>query len=54
MTTESILLNENHDGVVTLTLNRPAQFNALSTRVNLFWCQLVELSCVSSNERRSG
>jgi len=31
MTTESILLIENHDGVVTLTLNRPAQFNALST-----------------------
>ncbi len=27
---ESILLREDRDGVVTLTLNRPAQFNALS------------------------
>ncbi len=27
---ENILLREDHDGVVTLTLNRPAQFNALS------------------------
>ena len=27
---ESILLREDQDGVVTLTLNRPAQFNALS------------------------
>ncbi|MDP2195306.1 MAG: enoyl-CoA hydratase [Rhodocyclaceae bacterium] len=33
MTTESIVLTENHDGVVTLTLNRPAQFNALSTEL---------------------
>lgn len=33
MTTESIVLIENHDGVVTLTLNRPAQFNALSTEL---------------------
>lgn len=31
MTTESPLLQEHRDGVVTLTLNRPAQFNALST-----------------------
>src|SRR3712207_2883758 len=27
---ESILLREDREGVVTLTLNRPAQFNALS------------------------
>jgi enoyl-CoA hydratase/carnithine racemase len=27
---ETILLREDRDGVVTLTLNRPAQFNALS------------------------
>jgi enoyl-CoA hydratase/carnithine racemase len=27
---ESVLLREDRDGVVTLTLNRPAQFNALS------------------------
>jgi enoyl-CoA hydratase/carnithine racemase len=33
MTTESIVLIEKHDGVVTLTLNRPAQFNALSTEL---------------------
>jgi len=33
MTTESLLLQENRDGVVTLTLNRPAQFNALSTEL---------------------
>ena len=33
MTTEAILQYENHDGVATLTLNRPAQFNALSTEL---------------------
>lgn len=27
---EPILMREDHDGVVTLTLNRPSQFNALS------------------------
>lgn len=31
--TEEILLREDRDGVVTLTLNRPAQFNALSTEL---------------------
>lgn len=30
---EPILLRADHDGVVTLTLNRPAQFNALSTEL---------------------
>ncbi|MDO9242618.1 MAG: enoyl-CoA hydratase [Rhodocyclaceae bacterium] len=33
MAPESIVLIESHDGVVTLTLNRPAQFNALSTEL---------------------
>ena len=26
---EPILLREDHDGIVTLTLNRPASYNAL-------------------------
>ena len=30
---ESVLLREDRDGVVTLTLNRPAQFNALSAEM---------------------
>ncbi len=30
VTEEAILLRDDHDGVVTLTLNRPKQFNALS------------------------
>ena len=29
--TEALLLTEAKDGVVTLTLNRPGQFNALSS-----------------------
>ncbi len=33
MTTEALLLHDHCDGVVTLTLNRPAQFNALSTEL---------------------
>ena len=33
VTTEAILLREAHDGIVTLTLNRPAQFNALSAEL---------------------
>ena len=33
MTTEALLLHDHRDGVVTLTLNRPAQFNALSTEL---------------------
>lgn len=32
-TTEPLLLRDDRDGVVTLTLNRPAQFNALSTEL---------------------
>ena len=32
-TADSLLLRHDHDGVVTLTLNRPAQFNALSTEL---------------------
>ena len=31
MTSEAILLREDRDGVTTLTLNRPAQYNALSS-----------------------
>lgn len=30
---ESILLREDHDGVCTLTLNRPAQYNLLTTEM---------------------
>jgi len=30
---EAILLRADHAGVVTLTLNRPTQFNALSTEL---------------------
>lgn len=30
---ENLLLRHDHDGVVTLTLNRPNQFNALSTEL---------------------
>ena len=30
---ESVLLRDDRDGVVTLTLNRPAQFNALSAEM---------------------
>lgn len=33
MSTESILLHDKRDGVATLTLNRPSQFNALSTEL---------------------
>lgn len=33
MTEETLLLRHDHEGVVTLTLNRPAQFNALSTEL---------------------
>lgn len=33
MTNESLLLRDDQDGIVTLTLNRPAQFNALSTEL---------------------
>lgn len=33
MTDESLLLRHDQDGVVTLTLNRPTQFNALSTEL---------------------
>lgn len=33
MHTEAQLLRHDHEGVVTLTLNRPAQFNALSTEL---------------------
>ncbi len=33
MTEEALLLRHDRDGVVTLTLNRPAQFNALSTEL---------------------
>ena len=29
-TTDALVLREAHEGVVTLTLNRPPQFNALS------------------------
>ncbi len=33
MTAEALLLRHDQDGVTTLTLNRPAQFNALSTEL---------------------
>ena len=33
MNQETLLLRHDQDGVVTLTLNRPAQFNALSTEL---------------------
>jgi enoyl-CoA hydratase/carnithine racemase len=33
MNPEPLLLRHDHEGVVTLTLNRPAQFNALSTEL---------------------
>lgn len=33
MENEALLLRSDADGVVTLTLNRPAQFNALSTEL---------------------
>lgn len=33
MNTEPLLLRDDRDGVVTLTLNRPNQFNALSTEL---------------------
>lgn len=33
MENEALLLRDDRDGIVTLTLNRPAQFNALSTEL---------------------
>jgi enoyl-CoA hydratase/carnithine racemase len=33
MNSEPLLLRHDHEGVTTLTLNRPAQFNALSTEL---------------------
>ena len=46
--TESILLVDKHDGVATLTLNRPEQMNALS--LDLRWALQEELTSIRGDK----
>ena len=48
MTDSDILLSENADGVATLTLNRPLQYNALSDE--LLDALISELDVIANDE----